>query len=47
MSKHSLAERLMNTLPYPDDYNMPEDAKYDNEVQVVDFHEFVQALDLF
>ena len=47
MSKHSLAERLMKTLPYPADTDLPEEAKYDDFLYVVDFHEFVQALDLF
>ena len=47
MAKHSLAEKLMETLPYPDDANMPEEAQYDETIRVIDFHEFVQALDLF
>ena len=47
MSKHSLAEKLMETLPCPDDSDLPEEAKHDYSIRVIDFHEFVQALDLF
>ena len=37
----------METLPCPDDADLPEDAQYDDTIRVIDFHEFVQALDLF
>ena len=45
LSWHSLSERILDTLLAYD--NLPDDADFDENTRIVDFHAFVRAIDLF
>ncbi len=42
-----MSDRIVQTMRLYEESQMPEEAKYDDTIHVVDFHAFVRALDLF
>ena len=47
IAQHAMSDRIVQTMRLYEEGYMPEEAKYDDSIHVVDFHAFVRALDLF
>ena len=47
MANHAMAIHVMESVTVYEDSYLPEEAKYDDSVRVVDFQDFVRALDEF